>query len=151
MKIEQRVLFLIIVIINLKGLGRFPLRPDRIKSTLPRVNFFALPSVLCSRAGMSDSGSGDTGLLEGITIIDGPGAPAAVALAWTFYMGLLACCLCGGIFAFLKYGVEEEVSLWPFDKLWARASSGPTWASSNSGTTSTGEMDSTRSEVNAAI
>ena len=110
-------------------------RADAHVGVLLSVNDFNLLRRYGASGSWGDAAARDVGVLN----------------AGAFYMGLLACCLCGGIYGFLVHVAETEVSLWPFDKLWERASSGPTWASSSSGTTSTGTHESTREEVNAAI
>lgn len=104
----------------------------------------------------ADSGSG--GAIDDVAIVEGPGAPAGVAISWIFYMGCLLLALCFGIRAFLVHVVEVEVSWWPFDVLWRRVSSGashPTWAASGSASTSTTDRDESsrrsRQEVNAAL
>ena len=74
---------------------------------------------------MSEAGSGAFDEDVKIVMSDGSGG-FQVVMMWTFWMSVLALCICGAIAACIRAN-DVEISSWPFDKLGEclkRASSG---------------------------
>ena len=65
---------------------------------------------------MSEAGSGAFDADVKIIMSDDGSGSFQVVMMWTFWMSVLALCICGAIAACIK-ATGAEISSWPFDKL----------------------------------